>query len=106
MEKMPLDPIIQLPEPIMDNIVAEHILKTLDGRVLTSEDTSFSFKPGTGLWCRNTKPAQTLQDAIFGGVIVERKKEIPYKRACKGHRVHDGYTVLSLNQIPGGKLTN
>jgi hypothetical protein len=22
------------------------------------------------------------------------KKEIPYKRACEGHRVHNGYTVL------------
>jgi len=34
------------------------------------------------------------------------KKEIPYKRACEGHRVHSGYTVLSLNPIPGGKITN
>ena len=24
----------------------------------------------------------------------ERKKEIPYKRACGGHRVHSGYTIL------------
>jgi hypothetical protein len=24
----------------------------------------------------------------------ERKKEIPYKRACGGHRVHIGYTFL------------
>ena len=30
-----------------------------------------------------------------------RKKEIPYKRACEGHRVHGGYTILSLNPIPG-----
>ncbi len=25
---------------------------------------------------------------------VERKKEIPYKRVCGGHRVHNGYTIL------------
>ena len=24
----------------------------------------------------------------------ERKEEIPYKRACEGHRVHSGYTIL------------
>ena len=65
-EKKPLDTAIQLPEPITDNIVAGHVLKTLDGRVLTCGDISFSFKPGTGLWCRNMKPAQILQDAISG----------------------------------------
>ena len=27
-------------------------------------------------------------------VCTERKKEIPYKRACGGPRVHSGYTVL------------
>ncbi len=27
-------------------------------------------------------------------VSIDRKKEIPYKRACGGHRVHNGYTVL------------
>ena len=26
-----------------------------------------------------------------------RKKEIPYKRACGGHRVHSGYTVLYVS---------
>ena len=26
-----------------------------------------------------------------------KKKEIPHKRAFKGHRVHSGYTVLPLN---------
>jgi hypothetical protein len=36
----------------------------------------------------------------------KEKKEIPYKRACEGHRVHGGYTDLSLNPIPGGKLKN
>ena len=56
-EKNPMDTTIQLPEPITDNVVAGHVLKTLDGRVLTCGDISFSFKPGTGLWCRNTKPA-------------------------------------------------
>ncbi len=28
---------------------------------------------------------------------LERKKEIPYKSAFEGDRVHSGYTVLSLN---------
>jgi len=70
--KKPLDTTIQLPEPISDNVVAGYVLKTLDGRVLTYEDISFSFKPGTGLWCRNTKPAQILQDAILGWSIEEK----------------------------------
>ena len=37
---------------------------------------------------------------------IVRKKEIPYKRACEGHRVHGGYTIISLNPILGGKLTS
>ena len=41
-----------------------------------------------------------------GGASRKRKKEIPYKRACEGYRVHGGYTVIFLNPIPGGKLTN
>ncbi len=71
-EKKPLDTTIQLPEPITDNVVAGHVLKTLEGRVLTCGDISFSFKPGTGLWCRNTKPAQILQDAITEWSIEEK----------------------------------
>ncbi len=27
----------------------------------------------------------------------KEKKEIPYERAFEGHRVHNGYAVLSLN---------
>jgi hypothetical protein len=34
---------------------------------------SFSFNPGTELWCRNTKPAQILQDAVSGWGIIEEK---------------------------------
>ena len=26
--------------------------------------------------------------------VLKRKKEIPYKRACEGHRFRKGYTVL------------
>ena len=65
-EKKPLDTTIQLPEPITDNVVAGHVLKTLDGRVLTCGDMSFSFKPRTGLWYKNTKATHVLQDAISG----------------------------------------
>ena len=39
-------------------------------------------------------------------LVDERKKEIPYTRACEGHRVRGGYTILSPNPILGGKLTN
>jgi hypothetical protein len=57
-----LDTTIQLPEPIKDNVVAVYALKTLEGRVLTCEDMSFSIKSMSGLWCTNTKPAQILQE--------------------------------------------
>jgi len=30
-------------------------------------------------------------------VLANEKKEIPYNGASKGHRVHNGYTVLSPN---------
>jgi hypothetical protein len=33
--------------------------------------------------------------------ILERKKEIPSKRACGGHRVHSGYTNLYDRSILG-----
>ncbi len=56
----------------MNNIVAGHVLETLDGRVLTCVVICFSFKPGTGLWCRNTKPDQILQDAISRWSIEEK----------------------------------
>jgi hypothetical protein len=36
----------------------------------------------------------------------KEKKEIPYKRAFKGHRVHNGYTVLSLNPKMRGWVTS
>ena len=43
---------------------------------------------------------------LYGQLYNGRKKgKIPYKRACEGHRVHGGYTLLSLNPIPGGKQT-
>jgi hypothetical protein len=71
-EIKPLNPFIHIPEPVTYNIVAGHVLKTLDGRVLTCKDMSFSFKPCTGLWRRNTKPAQILQDAISECSIEER----------------------------------
>jgi len=68
-EKKPLDTIIQLPELNTDHVVAGYVLKTIVGRVMTCEDMSFSFKPGTGLWCKTMKPAQILQDAISGWSI-------------------------------------
>ena len=71
-EIKPLDPFIHIPESVTDNIVAGHVLKNLDGRFLISEDMSFSFKPMSGLWCKSTKPAQILQDAISGWSIEEK----------------------------------
>ncbi len=68
-----MDTTFQLLEPITDNVVAGYVLKNLDGRVLVCEDMSFSFKPGTGLWCKNNKPAQILQDAIVSGWSIEEK---------------------------------
>ena len=48
-EKKALNTSIDLPQPLTDSIVAEYVLKTLDGRILTCEDVSFSFKPASGL---------------------------------------------------------
>ena len=54
----------------------------------------------------NRRPAPANQLQIKIGLPVLEKKEIPYKTACEGHRVYSGYTVPSLNPIPGGKITN
>jgi hypothetical protein len=36
----------------------------------------------------------------------KKKKEIPYKRTFEGHRVHNGYTILSLNPKMIGWVTS
>ena len=54
---------------------------------------------------KNSERGRTNERGIMR-LSEKRKREIPHKRACEGHRVHNGYTVLSLNPTPGGKITN
>jgi len=35
-----------------------------------------------------------IDDPVLRSLVACRKKEIPYKRACEGHRVRRGYTFL------------
>jgi hypothetical protein len=39
-------------------------------------------------------------------IIMKEKKEIPYKKAFEGHRVHSGYKTLSLNPAIRGWVTS
>ena len=77
----------------MDSIVAGYVLKTPDGRILTCEDISFSFKSVSRLWCKNTKPAQIMQDVISSwGIDV---------KMFRGFNAIDYInTVINLEQSP------
>jgi hypothetical protein len=41
-------------------------------------------------YCSTNMMTNMMKD----GVLLERKRENPYKRACEGHRAHSGYTFL------------
>ena len=47
-----------------------------------------------------------LRCVVLRVPLLERKKEIPYKRAFEGHRVHSGYTFLSLKPKMKGWVTS
>jgi len=84
---------IDLPRHLTDSIVAGDVLKTPDGRILTCEDISFSFKSVSGLWCKNTKPTQIMQNAISSwGIDVKMSRGF--------NPIDYVNTVINLEQSP------